>query len=79
MSRTVHYSNHKFLGAFSFRSCKFLFDICTRTSSQPRSQGLSSYEVGVPEGFPCLRKRFSPVFGISQAVSLEGMCRAFKK
>ena len=32
LSRTVHFSNHKFLGAFAFRSCNFLFDICMLTS-----------------------------------------------
>ena len=32
LSRTVLFSDHKFLGVFAFRSCNFLFDICTHTS-----------------------------------------------
>ena len=32
LSRPVQFSDHKFLGTFTFRSCNFLIDICTRTS-----------------------------------------------
>ena len=59
LSRTVHFSDQKFLRTFAFRSCNF-FSV----------RYLHAY---VPEGFPCLRKCFFSVFGISQAVSLEGM------
>ena len=47
LSRTVHFSDHKFLGAFAFRSCNFLIDICTRTS--PKAS------LDYATLFPCLR------------------------
>ena len=47
LSRTVHFSNHKFLGALAFRSCNFLLDICTRTSLK-----VSLFTQTL---FPCLR------------------------
>ena len=47
LSRTVHFSNHMFLGALAFRSCNFLLDICTRTSLK-----VSLFTQTL---FPCLR------------------------
>ena len=32
LSRTVHFSNHKSIGAFTFQSRNFLFDFCRHTS-----------------------------------------------
>ena len=59
LSRTVHFSNHKFFGAFAVHSCNLLIDICMHTSPKI--------------SFPLFTQTLFPVFGISQAVSLEGM------
>ena len=47
LSRTVHFSNHNLLGTFTFRSCNFLFDNCTRTSRR--------FPLFTQTHFPCLR------------------------
>ena len=55
LSRTVHFSNHKFLGAFAVRSCNLLTDICTRTSPKV------SFPLFTQTLFSCLRN-FSSCF-----------------
>ena len=68
LSRTLHFSNHNFLSAFA---------VVTSWSRSPRVRSRRF-------PFPCLRKRFFPVFGISQGVRIIKECecalaKAFKK
>ena len=67
LSRTVHFSNHEFLGAFTFRSCNFLFDVCTRRRFPLFTQTL----------FPCLR-HLSSCF-VRKLECESTLARTFKK